>query len=321
MLRFILLITLLISTSSYGETPWPSYPKNLPKFDFTGDNLKKNWDNAAKVTYLPYPDAERILSELKERPKLYARIQQESQQADAHPAIKELASGNAKPLASALQNIWRDHFSGRFQQAYQKGIKLGILGNVPALHAKLITAVLLVKDKEQKLNMLKEVEEVISKNAELSNGMPFVVFGQNYARMRILELLSTTEASSTGYISASKEATQKLQKQFPKRAIYPAMIGGMYAGIVERVGSFLGSISYGATASKAIKELDMALKLETQLPVIYNEYAGALIRMDKDKYAKQAQKLLQKCLTLTPVNAEEAINQHQCQNKLALFKQ
>lgn len=320
MFRIILFLSLFISAFSQGAAVWPSYPKTLPVFDFSGDKLKQNWHKIAKVTYLPYPDAKFILNELKQRPNLYKKIKQEGSQANAHPALKALASGNAEPLALALQDIWRDHFSGRFQQAYNKGMKLGLLGNIPALHAKLITAVLLVKDKQQKLDMLKSVEKIISQNAELSEGMPFVIFGQNYARMRILELLSTSDATATGYVSASKASTQKLQKQFPKRAIYPAMIGGMYAGIVERVGSFLGSISYGATESKAIKELEQAVKFEQNLPVIYNEYALALMRMDKDAHKKRITTLLKQCLKLVPVNAEEALNRQQCQSKLASLK-
>lgn len=322
MLRFLLLLILpsiVVSTRVYAE-PWPAYPKDLPTFDFSGEKLKQNWSQIAKVTHLSYPDAKIILKELKQRPKLYEKLKQEAQKANAHPAIKALVKGDAQPIAKNIQDIWRDHFSGRFEMAYNKGIKLGLLGNIPALHAKLMTAILLVEDKDKKLNMLKEVEAVITKNVELSQGMPFVTFGQVYARMRILELLSTSAATSTGYVSASKDTTKKLQAQFPKRAIYPAMLGGMYAGIVERVGSFMGNIAYGATQKRAIKQLDKALQLESGLPVIYNEYARALARMDADKHKKEIIRLLKTCLTLTPSNAEEALNHSQCRQKLQHLK-
>lgn len=316
---FFFILSSIFSTNLYANS-WPTYPKDLPQFDFSGDKLKQSWPHISKVTHLPYPDAKIILKELNARPELHKKLKLEAQNANAHPAIKSLAAGDAQPMAKEVQDIWRDHFSGRFEQAYNKGIKLGLLGNIPALHSKLMTAILLVEDKDKKLKMLKEVEEVISKNVELSNGMPFVVFGQVYARMRMLELLSTTEATSTGYISASKESTLELQKQFPKRAIYPAMLGGMYAGIVERVGSFMGNISFGATEDKALKQLKNAVKLEKSLPVIYNEYALALTRMDESKHKKDIIRVLNACLKLTPMNAEEALNHRQCKQKLDAIK-
>lgn len=109
---------------------------------------------------------------------------------------------------------------------------------------------------------------------------------------------------------------EKLQKHFPERASYYATQGGLEAGIVERIGSFLCSITYGAITNSSIEAFDSVLKLTTDVPVTYNEYAVALSRLDKKDFLKYIRKILQICTQLNLMGAEEALNQMLCQSML-----
>ncbi len=107
-----------------------------------------------------------------------------------------------------------------------------------------------------------------------------------------------------------------LQERYPQQALYPAMLGGLHAGVVERVGSFVGRITYGSTESRALAAFSRALELQNQLPVIYNEYVNALARLDEDKYHDSMITLLQQCVKLPVLSAEEALNRQVCANHL-----
>jgi hypothetical protein len=129
-------------------------------------------------------------------------------------------------------------------------------------------------------------------------------------------LLDTSAARSSGYINSSLEILKDLHERYQDRAIYLGTIGAIQAGIVERVGAFLGRITYGATESRAIDAFEQALELERSMPVIYNEYTKALARLNNSDSHDHSIELLTTCIGLTPRNAEEALNLRACQRQL-----
>ena len=90
------------------------------------------------------------------------------------------------------------------------------------------------------------------------------------------------------------------------------MLAGIDAGIIERVGGFIGGMTYGADEEQAIELFDTALKQESRLAVLYNEYSQALIRLDDSDYSAKLDLLLQTCINLPVYSAEEALNQQVC---------
>lgn len=316
--RLLLFIALLsIFTSNIAHAAWAPYPSNLPQFDYSGDKLKTHWSALTHAIYLPYPDTSSAIITLEQYPQLKTYLEELVASGKAHPTIVEALNGNYEPHLAEIRDVWRLHFEGKFEQAYNKGRKLGPLGIMPALQAKLMHTHFLVKDKKEKIRLFKEVNAEIEKYNAIVPGHPFVVFGETYARARLLQLLSATKAQSTGYIKSSIKTLKALGKTYPSRGVYALTHGGVYAGIVEKVGSMLGSITFGASEKKAIKLLDKGMKNSAKQPVVYYEYAVALASMNKKKHANKIQSLLNTCLTLTPINAEEALNQDACRTMLS----
>ena len=236
---------------------------------------------------------------------------------EAHPAVfKAIQESDYSDLSNAVQEVWRLHYSGQYEKAYELGMQLGPVGEVPAIYSRLVHATLLINDHDDKMEEFEEAAALSNEGLALAPEYRFAEFGLVYAKVRMLELMSTGEARSSGYIPIAQDKLDKLQEYAPDRGAYPLTRGGLEAGIVERVGSFLGSITYGATESSAIENFEKAQKLLPDMAIVYNEYSVGLLRLDEDDFRKEIRKLLNTCMNIEPVNAEDALNQMHCQRTL-----
>lgn len=313
----VLPIFLLSALTQVSADNWAPYPDDLPRFDYSGEKLQQAWPNLTMATFIDYPSAENLRAEAERYPRLISHALKEANLENAHPALKAAAADDFKPMASAVQEIWRLHFQGEFEQAYLLGKQLGPAGLIPALYSRLMHTALLEQDEALKLEAYREISELSEELLPLAPDHAFSLFGLAYAHARELELLSTPAAAATNYLGKTRDILAELQQRFDGRALYPAMLGGLHAGVVERVGSFIGSMTYGSSESGALEEFNKALELESRLPVILNEYATALIRLDDEEYAKEIRQVLTFCSQLQVYSAEEALNQQACKNKLS----
>ena len=110
-----------------------------------------------------------------------------------------------------------------------------------------------------------------------------------------------------------------MYEQFPDSVLYPAMLGGIHAGIIDRVGEFVGSLTYGASEEDANNMFTLVLEKESRLPVLYNEYAKALSRIDLDDNIKRIKQLYEQCSLLKVYSAEEALNQEECIQQISVL--
>jgi hypothetical protein len=309
-------ILLLFFCCQTFAADWQPYPAELPQFDYSDSRLQEFWPQLNQGPGLPYPDETFLRDMMATYPQLAEFTLALARQPDAHPALQALLNDDLQPLATASQQVWRLHYEGRFQQAYELGKQLGPAGAIPALYSKLMYAALIVQDKDTKLATFREAAAESERLLPLAPDYAFAEFGLAYAHARILELLDTSAATATGFLGDTQDAMANLQERYPQQALYPAMLGGLHAGVVERVGSFVGRITYGSTESRALAAFSRALELQNQLPVIYNEYVNALARLDEDKYHDSMITLLQQCVKLPVLSAEEALNRQVCANHL-----
>lgn len=298
-------------------TDWKDYPEDLKQYDFSGDKLQQQWQDLTRLTRVEYPDVDWITSMMADYPRLAHHMMVLGSDPETHPAVfKAIQDSDYSDLAHAVQEVWRLHYSGQYEKAYELGMQLGPVGEVPAIYSRLVHATLLIDDHDDKMEEFEEAAALSNEGLTLAPEYRFAEFGLVYAKVRMLELMSTGEARSSGYIPIAQDKLDKLQEYAPDRGAYPLTRGGLEAGIVERVGSFLGSITYGATESSAIENFEKAQKLLPDMAIVYNEYSVGLIRLDEDDFRKDIRKLLNTCMAIEPVNAEDALNQMHCQRTL-----
>ena len=317
-MQHVLIFTLSVLLSfPVLATDWKDYPEDLQQYDFSGDKLQQQWQELTKLTRIEYPDVDWIRSMMTDYPRLAHHMMVLGSDPEAHPAVfKAIQESDYSDLSNAVQEVWRLHYSGQYEKAYELGMQLGPVGEVPAIYSRLVHATLLINDHDDKMEEFEEAAALSNEGLALAPEYRFAEFGLVYAKVRMLELMSTGEARSSGYIPIAQDKLDKLQEYAPDRGAYPLTRGGLEAGIVERVGSFLGSITYGATESSAIENFEKAQKLLPDMAIVYNEYSVGLLRLDEDDFRKEIRKLLNTCMNIEPVNAEDALNQMHCQRTL-----
>jgi hypothetical protein len=309
---FLFFCWLLLASTSHSQ--WQSYPNNLQQFDYTGDKLAQNWPTLAAATGLPWPDAQFIESMMLEFPDLAQRLKVLAQAEGASEALKASLKKDYHPLALAVQQVWRLHYEGKYQQAYETGLTLGPAGIFPAMYAKLIHTTYLIKDKDIKAAQFEEVDKVISDILPFANNYAFILFGDAYQKARRLELMSTTAATASGLLGPTQDNLRALHQADPNNPLYSAMLAGIDAGIIERVGNFVGGMTYGADEDKALQLFQSALAIQPNLAVLYHEFSQVLLRLDNSDHEELLSSTLASCLRLEVSSAEEALNQLGCKN-------
>ena len=315
---FIFISSWLFAVVSNAQ--WVDYPKDLKKFDYSGDKLQQYWPQLAAATGLPWPDETFIQAMMAEFPLLTEKLHQKAKQDTAPEALKATLNNNYLPLALKVQQIWRFHYQGQYKQAYQLGMTLAPAGLFPALYAKLIHATYLANSQEEKEKEFNDVNKIISKVLPMANDYSFIVFGNAYQRARRLELMSTTAATASGLLEPTKKDLEMLHKKFPENPLYTAMLAGIDAGVIDRVGNFIARMTYGADEKKSIKLFQQALKIQPNLAVLYNEFAQVILRLNNSDYDELLLTSLNQCDQLTVLSAEEALSQKSCRSLLFQLK-
>lgn len=312
----VLTIIMMLCCATVQAEQWNAYPAELPQFDYSGSALQENWAVLTQGPQQAWPDETFLGEMLAQYPKLATAHKEQAQAEHAHPALKATLEDNFVPLAEALQNVWRLHFEGKYQAAYEQGMQLGPIGAIPGLYAKMTHTSLLVDDEKTKLKLFRETAAESKRLLPLAPDYPFAEFGLLYAQARILEILDTASATGSGFLGSTQDGMRDLAERFPHQGLYFASLGAIQAGVVSRVGSMIGRMTYGATEKRAVEVFDTALTLQTELPVMHFENAVALSRLSEKKYKDRINELLTRCASLPVFSAEEAFNRFKCANWL-----
>lgn len=307
---FIVISSLLFAIASHSE--WIDYPQDLEQFDYPDQKLKQYWPKLAAATGLPWPDESFIQQMMIKFPLLAVQLKEKAQKDNAPEALKAILHNNYKPLALSVQQAWRFHYQGQYQQAYELGMELAPAGLFPALYAKLIHTSYLTTNNEDKEKAYLEVNQVIEKVLPKTDNFHFLIFGDAYQKARRLELMSTSSATASGLLGPTQDELRKLHNQSPENPLYSAMLAGINAGIIERVGDFIGGLTYGADEEETIELFQEAVKYQPNLAILYNEFAIAIMRLNDSSYQKLLLSTLNKCDQLVTYSAEEALNQKNC---------
>lgn len=124
--------------------------------------------------------------------------------------------------------------------------------------------------------------------------------------------MSTSAATASGLINGTQDTLKKLQTRSPGHPLYAAMIASIDAGIIERVGGFVGGMTFGADEDESMALFKSTLKAYPTLAVLHNEFAQFILRLDNSDYDNLLLDTLKRCSTLTVSGAEEALNQLSC---------
>lgn len=266
---------------------WAPLPHADKAYDYSGDKLAKAWAKLHAGDQEPFPDDKHVAKLIKANPKL---------------------GKDAAKLAAQLQDAWRAFHRGDFHEAYESGIALKALGASVAIKAAGIHATyLLDSDKEKTARyeaLAKLGEDAIAALPDQANSH----YRHAFALGRYSQCISIAKALAGGFAGKVRTSLDATLDLAPKHAEAHTAFGLYHAEIVGKVGGMLAKLTYGASAAEAEKHLEQARKLTPDAPIVWTEYANALLLLYGDKREDDAAQAYAKAAKLKPRDAMEALD-------------
>ena len=218
--------------------------------------------------------------------------------------------GDAEPLPKDAEVLkaWALFHNGDFQKAAEAGLKAGAGGITVANKAAAIYATYLEPKEKTKLDLFMEVAARAEAQAAETPDNANAWYWHAYALGRYSQGISVAKALAQGLGGKVKESLEKAIKLSPRHADAHIALGAFHAEVIDKVGSLIGSMTYGAKKDTGLKLFQEALRLNPGSAIAMVEYANAMVMLDGDKKIKEATKLYEQAAGATPVDAMERLD-------------
>jgi tetratricopeptide (TPR) repeat protein len=223
---------------------------------------------------------------------------------------KRLHSGDAEPLPQDddVLAAWAHFHNGDFQRAVEAGLKAGGGGITVANKAMAIHANYLEKKDKNKFELLMEVAERARVQSTQDERNPNAWYWQAYALGRYSQGISVAKALAQGLGSRVKEALEKTIALQPKHADAHVALGAFHAEVIDKVGTLIGGMTYGAKKETGLRLFQQALEIFPASPIAMIEYANGLVMLEGEKKLKDATRLYEQAAATKPMDATERLD-------------
>ena len=221
-----------------------------------------------------------------------------------------LHAGDAEPLPtdSEVLQAWVLYHNGEFHMAAEAGLKAGGDGITVANKATAIYANYLEKKEKTKLDLFMAVAQRAEAQTEQDPRNPNAWYWQAYALGRYSQGISVAKALAQGLGNKVKESLEKTIRLQPKHADAHIALGAFHAEVIDKVGSLIGGMTYGAKKDVGLKLFQEALRINPASAVGMIEYANGLVMLEGDKKMKEATRLYEQAAACQPMDAKERLD-------------
>ena len=268
---------------------WAAFPHDARGFAFAGEALKKAWPQLHAGDCEPFPDAKHAAALLKAAGKAAPKL-------------------DADALAAALQEAWRAFHRGDFKVAFEAGEKLGPIGASVAIKAIGIHATHLVDADAEKLKRFEQAAKLAEGAVKALPGEANSHYRLAFALGRYSQGLSIVKALKEGIATKVRAALDTTLELAPKHAEAHTAMAVYHAEIVNKIGTLIGGMTYGAKPAEAEKHIKTALKLTPNSPIAHIEHGNVLMLLYGDKKEDDAAVAYEKAASIKPVDAMEALD-------------
>jgi len=225
-------------------------------------------------------------------------------------AWARIHAGDAEPLPQdeSVLDAWVLFHNGEWQRAAEAGLKAGDAGITVANKATAIYANYLEKKEKVKLDLLLEVAERAKAHVARESGNWNAWYWQAYALGRYSQSISVAKALAQGLGSRVKEALEKTIQLQPRHADAHVALGAFHAEVIDKVGTLIGGMTYGAKKETGLAMFRKALEIHPASPIAMIEYANGLLMLEGDKKMKEATRLYEAAAASKPMDATERLD-------------
>ena len=221
-----------------------------------------------------------------------------------------LHQGDCEPLPkdAAVLSAWVLFHNGEFQKAHEAGLKAGQEGLTVANKAACIYANYLETKEKTKLDMFMEAatRAEAQQKADPKNANAF--YWQAYALGRYGQGISVAKALAQGLGTKVKQALEQAIKLQPKHADAHIALAAFHAEVIDKVGSLIGGMTYGAKKDVGLSLFKKAIEINPTSAIAMIEYANGMVMLEGDKKMKDATKLYEQAAASKPLDAMERLD-------------
>ena len=223
---------------------------------------------------------------------------------------KRLHAGDAEPLPEDedVLRAWALFHNGEFQKAADAGLKAGGRGITVANKATAIYANYLEKKEKAKLDLLMEVAERAKAQAQTDERNANAWYWQAYALGRYSQGISVAKALAQGLGNRVKEALEKTIELQPRHADAHVALGAFHAEVIDKVGTLIGGMTYGAKKETGLRLFQQALEINPGSAIALIEYANGLVMLEGERKMKEATRLYEQAAAAKPMDATERLD-------------
>lgn len=221
-----------------------------------------------------------------------------------------LHAGDAEPLPQNAQVLeaWALFHSGEFQKAVEMGLKIGGDGLTVANKSACIYATYLEQKEKARLDLYMDVVRRAEAQAQDNPQNINAHYWQAYALGRYSQGISVAKALAQGLGTKVKGSLENVIKLQPKHADAHIALGAFHAEVIDKVGSLIGGMTYGAKKDTGLALFQEALKLNFESVIGMIEYANAMVMLEGDKMMTEATRLYQRAAAAEPMDAMERLD-------------
>ncbi|MFZ2296053.1 MAG: hypothetical protein WB542_08200 [Polaromonas sp.] len=221
-----------------------------------------------------------------------------------------LHQGDCEPLPkdAAVLQAWVLFHNGEFQQAAEAGLKAGGDGITVSNKASCIYANYLESREKTKLELFMEAAARAEAQQAVDPKNANAWYWQAYALGRYSQGISVAKALAQGLGSKVKTALEQTLQLAPRHADAHIALGTFHAEVIDKVGSLIGGMTYGAKKDTGLSHFKEALKLNPGSAVAMTEYANGMVMLEGDKRMKEATRLYEQAAACEPMDAMERLD-------------
>jgi tetratricopeptide (TPR) repeat protein len=276
---------------------WKAFPYPDVAYNYPGAALAKHWPRLHRGDCEPYPEASSLGELVVQHPELEPKL-------------------SIEKVAAALVEGWRAYHRGAFQEAMERGLEVGPLGYNVANRAANIYATYLEDDKDRKLKMLLASARRAEELCACAESVPNAWYLYAHALGRYGQGISVARALAEGLGGKVKSSLEQAIALQPHHADAHIALGAYHATVIDKMGTMIGRLTYGASPDGAVKHFEKALKLNPDSVIGRIEYARALLMMFGAAKQRRASALYRDAAACRPADAMEQLDVERAKSKL-----
>ncbi|MGQ0709156.1 MAG: hypothetical protein ACT4NV_05340 [Rhodoferax sp.] len=218
-----------------------------------------------------------------------------------------LHAGDREPLPSDPQVLaaWSLFHAGRFKEAVVTAMDAGPQGHTVVNKTTSVYASFLEPTEKSRQVLFLEVAKRASEQcaSEPDNANAYYWYG--YALGRYSQGISVAKALAQGIGSKVKTALERAIVLQPDHADAHVALATFHAEIIDKVGTLIGHMTYGARKETCLGLFAKAITLCPKSPHVLIEYANALTMLEGERHETQVQSLYDQAFGIRPRDAHE----------------